>query len=282
MPHNTTTTTTTTIAHLVTSKTTSRRKRTSWPLVFASTTSTSRTESATTCSIYLKHIYLHPPSLSAQHLHSQSRLVNFELHQHQPVGHIELGTSPAMQNNLVQLTSRRHQLINNNIRIYSVYVKHVKIFKMSLHFPPGAEPRREATIINNDLAQIQNDLAVRYRRYGELLGNLITHSTKPNSEPNNLLRLLQLTNIGWKMYRQLQHQYVAGGDVQQYRFTHILLGLKYVNWSTTSYMHLPGQTIGNIEQEVNYIKGKKGGKGKKRQKGQRQGPQQLQLLTQLQ
>ena len=40
-------------------------------------------------------------------------------------------------------------------------------------------------------------------------------STKPNSEPNNLLRRLRRTNIGWEMLRQLRHQYAAGARVQQ-------------------------------------------------------------------
>ena len=53
-------------------------------------------------------------------------------------------------------------------------------------------------------------------RAGELLNYLIMHSTKPGSEPNNLLRRLQRTNIGWELFRQLRHQYAAGALVQQY------------------------------------------------------------------
>ena len=42
------------------------------------------------------------------------------------------------------------------------------------------------------------------------------HATKPGSEPNNLLRRLQRTNIGWEVFRQLRNQYAAGARVQQY------------------------------------------------------------------
>ena len=69
--YNTTSTTTTSVAckHIVTWKTTLKRKNTSWPLVFTSTTSTSRTESATTCSTYLKHVYLLLPFSMEHHRH---------------------------------------------------------------------------------------------------------------------------------------------------------------------------------------------------------------------
>ena len=71
------TTTTTTGAHPVTPKTTSKRKNTSRPLAFTSTTSTSRMESATR-STYHNHVYQHLQFSMVLHLHSQNGLVNFE------------------------------------------------------------------------------------------------------------------------------------------------------------------------------------------------------------
>ena len=87
----------------------------------------------------------------------------------------------------------------------------------------------------------------------------------------------------------------------RFDFDHITLGLRYVRRSTTSlptatctslvrpsatsansYMHLPGQTIGNVSQDINIVKKK--GKGKKekekerKRKGLQQQQQQLLLL----
>ena len=66
--------------------------------------------------------------------------------------------------------------------------------------PPG-DHRRANADINNDLSQTNNDLNAQQLLYDatttagrharELLGHLIMHSAKPNSEPNNLLRRLQ-------------------------------------------------------------------------------------------
>ena len=88
---------------------------------------------------------------------------------------------------------------------------------------PQEERREHAAIqnANNDLnaqqaLQDATTTAVTVRRAGELFGYLIMHATKPGSEPNNLLRRLQRTNIGWEMFRQLRHQYAAGARVQQY------------------------------------------------------------------
>ena len=90
---------------------------------------------------------------------------------------------------------------------------------------PPAE-RRDFAIIDPEIQQVTNDLnaqqvlqdaaTAQVRRAGELLGYLIMHATKPGSEPNNLLRRLQRTNIGWEMFRQLRHQYAARARVQQY------------------------------------------------------------------
>ena len=58
---------------------------------------------------------------------------------------------------------------------------------------------QEIQQLNDDLdtqQQLQDAVAARVRRSGELLGCLIMHSTKPGSEPTNLLRRLQQTNIG--------------------------------------------------------------------------------------
>ena len=57
-------------ANPVTSKTTSKRKKTSWPLAFTSTTSTSGMESAT-CLNSHNHVCQHLQSSMVQHLHSQ-------------------------------------------------------------------------------------------------------------------------------------------------------------------------------------------------------------------
>ena len=155
------------------------------------------------------------------------------------------------------------------------------------------------------------------------------------SEPNNLLRRLQRTNVGWEMFRQLRHQYAAGARVQQYtllqgivhpqpRWTetsqqqqfqkwiqdisayemihpviddalkvstainnlrgpiqqHLLLQVRphhtwqevrqmIDNFFANSYMHLPGQTIGNIDQDINIVRKK--GKGKNTSKGKGKG-----------
>ena len=190
--------------------------------------------------------------------------------------------------------------------------------------PPADAQRRDDALITRDLQQVQRDLDARnvlqdattaaVRRAGELLGYLIMHSTKPNSESNNLLCRLQRTNIGWEMLRQLRHQYAAGARVQHYTFTkhctsttsmdrdittvaiqdvsaykmihpviddvstainnvrgpiqqHLLLQVRpHHTWQevrqmidnlfANSYMHLPGQTIGNIDHVNNRGKGK--------------------------
>ena len=203
---------------------------------------------------------------------------------------------------------------------------------------PGDPQRRGLGVIDGKTQQIINDLNAHralqdattagVRRADELLGYLITHSTKPNSESNNLLRRLRRTNIGWEAYRQLRHEYAAGARVQQYtllqsivypqpRWTDTSQQQQFQNWiqdvsaykmihpviddalklSTVisnlhgpiqhhlllqvrphhtwpevcqmvdnsfanNYTHLPGQTIGNINQDINLIENKKG-KGKK-------------------
>ena len=118
MSQNTTTTTATTttpVAHLVTSNTTSSRKRISWLLVFASTTSTSRMESAT-CSTYLNLVYRHLPSSMVQHLHSQNGLVNFEPTSTSANSSTSTScTSLTTLNNLSQQTSRSSHLQRTNI-----------------------------------------------------------------------------------------------------------------------------------------------------------------------
>ena len=201
---------------------------------------------------------------------------------------------------------------------------------------PPAE-RRDLAVIDPQIQQVTNDLnaqqvlqdaaTTQVRCGGELFGYLIMHATKPGSEPNNLLRPLQRTNVGWEMLRQLRHQYAAGARVQQYtllqgivhpqpRWTETSQQQQFQNWmqdvsshetihpviddtlkvSTAisnlrgpiqqhlllqvrphhtwlevrqmidnffadSYTHLPGQTIGNIDQDVNIVKKK--GKDKK-------------------
>ena len=89
--------------------------------------------------------------------------------------------------------------------------------------PPA--DRRDLGVIDGEIQQDTNDLDAQQRlqdatttvrRAGELFGHLIMHATKPGSKPNNLLRRLQRTNIGWETFRQLRHQYAAGARVQQY------------------------------------------------------------------
>ena len=96
--------------------------------------------------------------------------------------------------------------------------------------PLGDPARRDNSVIDNEMQQVTVDLNAQQalqdattagvRRAGELLGNLIMHATKANSEPNNPLRRLQRTNIGWEMYRLLRHQYAAGARVRQYTLLH--------------------------------------------------------------
>ena len=103
---------------------------------FTSTTSTSRVESAT-CPSYHNHDHRHPQSSTVLHLRSQSGPENF--------GHtltsVSLSTSnswtsPTMQRNLLQQTSRcsRHQQAIDNIqRLHSLH-KHVKTSEMNKHY----------------------------------------------------------------------------------------------------------------------------------------------------
>ena len=105
------------------------------------------------------------------------------------------------------------------------------------------DERREHAAIDEDIQNANNDLNAQQalqdatttavRRAGELFGYLIMHATKPGSEPNNLLRRLQRTNIGWEMFRQLRHQYAAGARVQQYT---LLQGIVHPQprWTETS------------------------------------------------
>ena len=211
---------------------------------------------------------------------------------------------------------------------------------------PLAE-RREHGIIDPEIQQATNDLNAQQvlqdatttavPRAGELFGYLITHATKAGSEPNNLLRRLQRTNIGWEIFRQFRYQYAAGARVQRYallqgivhpqpRLTetsqqqqsqnwiqdisayemthpaiddalkvstainnlhgltqqHLLLQVRpHHTWQAVrqmidsffanSHMRLPGQTIGNIDQDINIVrkkgKGEKGkGKGKEEER----------------
>ena len=144
VPHNTTTTTTTG-ARPVTSKVTSRRRRTSWPLVFTSTTSTSRMESAT-CSSYHSHIYQNLQSSMVFHLHSQNGLVNSDLASTSAnLSTSTSWTSHTTQNNLLLQTSwfSRHQLDIDNVRRHSVYDKHVRI-----KFSPGVTLLRAYVIVS--------------------------------------------------------------------------------------------------------------------------------------
>ena len=107
--------------------------------------------------------------------------------------------------------------------------------------PPA--DRRDLGVIDGDTQQDNNHLNAQQvlqdatttavRRAGELFGYLIMHATKPGSEPNNLLRRLQWTNIGWEMFQQLRHQYAAGARVQQYA---LLQGIVHPQprWTETS------------------------------------------------
>ena len=160
---------------------------------FTSTTSTSRTESAITCSMYLKHVYLHHLFLTAQRLHSQSGFRAFGAYLNiNQLEHIELldfayeVEQPLTTEIMVQLTQAGQQQHKGLRRL----VKHFKNFKRSLHF--HRIHIGEAADINNSSAQTQSDVNHQQRQYdittnavhccGELLGHLTTHSAKPNSE----------------------------------------------------------------------------------------------------
>ena len=197
------TTTTMTGAHPVTSETTTKTRMTSWPLPFTSTTSTSSMESAT-CSTYHNHDYKHLQSLMVLHVHSLHGLMNFE-HTSTSVG-LSISTSwtsPTMRRNLLQQTSwcSRHRQGSDSIqRLYGLH-KHV----------------RTSETEDLDAQRVLQDARIAgVSRAGKLLGYLIVHATEPNSKPNNLLRRLQRTNVGWGVFRQLRRQYAAGARVQQY------------------------------------------------------------------
>ena len=71
---------------------------------------------------------------------------------------------------------------------------------------PAAPARRDNADIDRDTQQVTENLNAQQalqdatttavRQADELLGYLIMHSTKPNSEPNNLIRRLQRTSVG--------------------------------------------------------------------------------------
>ena len=255
-------------------------------------------------------------------------------------------TSPTTRRNILQQTSwyfvqkQEHVKVlrlNVSEHIFKNFEKNVHNLQQTVETSESSMGRYNKTPTTSNAQQVLQDATTTAaRRAGELFGYLIMHATKPGSEPNNLLRQLQRTNIGWEMFRQLRHQYVAGARVQQYtllqqivqpqsRWTdtsqqqqqqfqkwiqnisayemthpviddalkvntainnlhgpiqqHLLLQVRphhtwqevrqmIDNFFANNYMHLPGQTIGNIEQDINIVrkkgKGKKGkGKGKK-------------------
>ena len=145
--------------------------------------STSRTEVATTCSIYLSHAVFDGATPTFPEWARELRATSASS------STLTSWTSPTSLDNLSQQTSwpGRRKLVDNNIWRYSIYVKHVKIFKTSLRFQAG--PRREAAVVNNDnIAHFQNDFSEQQRQYdatstavnccGELLGYLIMHTSK--------------------------------------------------------------------------------------------------------
>ena len=187
--------------------------KTSWPLAFTSTTSTSRMESAT-CSTY--HNYDDLPLQSSMvlvlHLHSQWAR---ELRAHLSIsqfGHIGLldfaydVEDPLTTNIMVQQTpagQRQHVEIQR-------LTQAPQDLRDERATPLGHPARRDSNVIDSEIRQVNQDLNAQQalqevttagvRRASELLGYLITHATKANSEPNNLLRRLQRTNIGWETY----------------------------------------------------------------------------------
>ena len=127
-----TTTTTTTSAHLAT---TSMRAKTSWPLAFTSTTSTSKMEKC--YMLNLPQTRLPLQSSMVLHLHSQSGLVNFE---HNSTS-VSLSTStswisPTMRGTLLQQRLwfyRQQQEHVKTLRLYGLH-KHVKTSEMNRHY----------------------------------------------------------------------------------------------------------------------------------------------------
>ena len=181
------------------------RRHQGWRAQHAQSTSTSTTNtySLRWCNTYI----------------SRGGLVNFELTSTSvSVSTSTSWTTPAAPNNLSQQTSwsSRQLLVDNNMRRHSVCVKPAKTFRTSLLYlqelnieerQPSSTSTRSRNDLNDQQRLYDNTTAGRCAR--ELLGNLIVHSTKPNSEPSNLLRRLQRTNIAWEMYRQLLHQIAA-------------------------------------------------------------------------
>ena len=153
-------TTTTIGAHSVTLKTTSRRKKTSWPLAFTSTTSTSRMESAT-CSTYHNHVYRHLQSSMALHLHSQNGLVNFE---HTSTS-ASLSTStswtfahdaeePLTTDIMVQQTPAGHRQHPEIARLTQTR----QDLRDERTQPVGDPARRDNNVIDNAIQQVTQDL----------------------------------------------------------------------------------------------------------------------------
>ena len=165
-------------------------------------------------STYLNHAYRHVPSLMVQHSHSPNGLVNSELTSAPASSSTSTSwTSPTTLNNNLPQTPwpRRHQLADNNIRKHVVYDKHLRTSRTSLRFYQANIGERQPSS-----TRLYVVITTAARHTGELLRYLIVHSTRPNSEPNNLLHWLQQTSISWETSRQLRHQHAAGAHVQQY------------------------------------------------------------------
>ena len=101
----------------------------------------------------------------------------------------------------------------------------------------GQPARRTAALINADITNVngQRDALVAQRntikrditRASQYLTYIMVHTTKPNSEVNNLVRQLQRSENGFEIWRQLRQRFSGGQRAQQLQLLQRIMNPKW-------------------------------------------------------
>ena len=99
------------------------------------------------------------------------------------------------------------------------------------------QPRRAAAAINTDIANVngQRDALIAQRntikrditRASQYLTYIMVHTTKPNSEVNNMVRQLQRSENGFEIWRQLRQRFSGGQRAQQLQLPQRIMNPKW-------------------------------------------------------
>ena len=101
----------------------------------------------------------------------------------------------------------------------------------------GQPARRTAAVINADINNVngQRDALIAQRntikrditRASQYLTYIMVHTTKPNSEVNNLVRQLQRSENGFEIWRQLRQRFSGGQRAQQLQLLQRIMNPKW-------------------------------------------------------